>query len=249
MKIIAVCFMVVDHFGQIVLKNGIILHATRAMISDRVFSRLMSAVDICHILGRISFPIFCFLLVEGFLYTHSRRDYFRNLGLFAILSEPIYDLACSGKVFSLAQQNVLYTLLLGLAVIAVIEKYDRNIMVIVCVILAGAMLAYLGAFDGGYYGIALISVFYLLYDKPGWKYLCSVLVMYLAGLDFTLGGLIDPYFLTAVCSLILISGYNGRRGMKMKYFFYLFYPGHLLILWMISVFLWKYLLAFVSWVC
>lgn len=101
MKIVAMFFMVIDHLGQVVLKNGIILNAPYSMFTDEQFSDLMSAVNICHILGRISFPIFCFLLVEGFLHTHSLKKYFFNLGLFAIISEPIYDLACTGNVFSL----------------------------------------------------------------------------------------------------------------------------------------------------
>ena len=66
LKILAMIFMVIDHFGQVVLKNGIILNAPYSMFTDEQFDMLMSAVNICHILGRISFPIFCFLLVEGF---------------------------------------------------------------------------------------------------------------------------------------------------------------------------------------
>lgn len=58
--------------------------------------------------------------------------------------------------------------------------------------------------------------------------------MYICGLDFSLNGVIDPYFLTAVFSLLLISQYNGKRGLNMKYFFYIFYPLHLLILFFIS---------------
>lgn len=58
------------------------------------------AVNICHILGRIAFPIFCFLLVEGFFHTHNLKKYILNLGIFALISEPIYDLACAGTLFS-----------------------------------------------------------------------------------------------------------------------------------------------------
>ena len=59
---------------------------------------------------------------------------------------------------------------------------------------------------------------------PALKYTASILVMYICGLNFTISGFIDPYFLTAATSLLFISMYNGERGMKMKYFFYIFYP-------------------------
>ena len=134
LKILAMIFMVIDHFGQVVLKNGIILHAPYSMFTDEQFDMLMSTVNICHILGRIAFPVFCFLLVEGFFHTHNLKKYILNLGIFALISEPVYDLACA-------------------------------------------------------------------------------------------------------TSLLFISMYNGERGMKMKYFFYIFYPGHLFIFYLVSLIL------------
>ena len=72
---------------------------------------------------------------------------------------------------------------------------------------------------------------------PALKYTASILVMYIYGLNFTISGFIDPYFLTAATSLSFISMYNGERGMKMKYFFYIFYPGHLFIFYLVSLIL------------
>mgnify|MGYP000494316203 CR=1 FL=1 len=70
LKILAMIFMVIDHLGQVVLKNGIILNAPYSMFTDEQFDILMSAVNICHILGRIAFPIFCFFVSRGlFSYT------------------------------------------------------------------------------------------------------------------------------------------------------------------------------------
>lgn len=234
LKIIAVCCMVIDHFGQIVLKNGIVLNAPYSMFTDKQFSFLLSAVNICHILGRISFPIFCFLLAEGFMHTHNLKKYLLNLGIFAVISEPIYDLANTGELFSAKQQNVLFALFLGLAVIAVIEKYQKNVLISSASILVGAGISYICKFDGWYYGIGLISIFYLFYTMPILKYGLSILIMYICGLDFSINGLINPYFLTAVSSLLFIALYNGERGMKLKYFFYIFYPVHLLILFFLN---------------
>ncbi len=170
LKILAVCFMVIDHLGQVVLKNGIILNAPYSMFTDEQFSILMATVNVCHILGRISFPIFCYLLVEGFIHTHNLKKYIFNLGIFAVVSEPIYDLANTGNLFSLNQQNVLFTLLLGLFVIAIIKKCDKNIIISFFTILIGAIMSYICKFDGWYYGIGLISVFYIFYGMPKLKY-------------------------------------------------------------------------------
>lgn len=235
LKIIAICFMVLDHFGQVVLKNGIVLNAPYSMFTDKQFSFLLSAVNICHVLGRISFPIFCFLLAEGFMHTHNLKKYLLSLGIFAVISEPIYDLANTEELFSTKQQNVLFSLFLGLAVIAVIEKYHKNVLISSVSILAGAGISYICKFDGWYYGIGLISTFYLFHDIPVLKYGFSILIMYICGLDFSLNGLINPYFLTAVSSLLIIALYNGERGIKMKYFFYIFYPAHLLILFFFQI--------------
>ena len=109
-------------------------------------------------------------------------------------------------------------------------------MIISCAtIVIGAYISYICNLDGWYYGIALISVFYLFHDMPILKYTASILVMYICGLNFTISGLVDIYFLTAVLSLLFISMYNGKRGIKMKYFFYIFYPGHLCIFYLVSI--------------
>ncbi len=239
LKILAMIFMVIDHLGQVVLKDGIILNAPYSMFTDGQFDILMSAVNICHILGRIAFPIFCFLLVEGFFHTHNLKKYILNLVIFALISEPIYDLAGTGTLFSLEQQNVLFTLLLGLIILTIIKKFNKNVIISFLTIAIGAYISYISNLDGWYYGIALISVFYLFHDMPVLKYTASILVMYICGLNFTIRGLIDPYFLTAATSLLFISIYNGERGMKIKYFFYIFYPGHLFIFYLVNLILIK----------
>ena len=122
LKVIAVFAMLVDHIGQVVLKNGIALKASYAMFTDEQFSILLNVIDVFHMIGRLAFPIFCFLLVEGFMHTHNLRRYFLNLLIFAVIAEPIYDLANSGVLFSIERQNVIFTLLLGLIAIYFIKK-------------------------------------------------------------------------------------------------------------------------------
>lgn len=238
LKIIAIITMFVDHFGQIILKNGIILNAPYSAFSDEQFNILMSAISICHILGRIAFPIFCFLLTEGFIHTKNTRKYLINLLIFAAVSEPIYDLAFSSKFFSVSQQNVLFNLFLGLITLIFIKKFD-NILLSIIITAIIAYISFLCKIDGWYYGICLISVFYIFRENNKIKFALSALTIYICGLDFSVYGILEPNFIMSVCSLLFIYLYNGQRGKRIKYFFYMFYPLHLFILFIIS----KYLIA------
>lgn len=234
-KIIAVITMFADHFGQIVLKNGIALNAPRQLFSDYEFSILLNVIEVCNIIGSIAFPLFCFLLVEGFMHTHNLKKYIIQLGMFAVITEPIYDLSFNQSLFSLNQQNVLFTLLIGVLTLTLIKRCNHH--VISAIFLAGlsGFISYFLKLDGWYYGIALITIFYLFHDYRGLKYIFVIVAMYVCGLDYSLHAILGPYFLVSMSSLLIIAFYNGRRGLKMKYVFYLFYPCHLLILYMITV--------------
>ena len=113
----------------------------------------------------------------------------------------------------------MFTLLIGLLVIAIIKNSSNNWIVAIPIILGGAFISYICMMDGSYYGIGLISIIF----------------MFVCGLDFLICGLFDGYFLTAVFSILLISLYNGKRGVNLKYFFYIFYPGHLLGLYLVAL--------------
>lgn len=237
LKIIAIVTMVIDHIGQIVLKHGFAFHAPRQTFSDAQFDVLLKTINLCNIIGNIAFPIFCFLLVEGFLHTHNLKKYIFKLGIFSIISEPIYDLSFAGKIFSVNQQNVLFTLLLGIITLVLIKKYKNNMVYAIIIAAISGFISYILHLDGWYYGIALITVFYIFHDKQWIKYSLAIVVMYLCGLNYSIQALINPYFLSSVCSLIFISLYNGTRGMNIKYLFYVFYPMHLIILYTFTTYI------------
>ena len=243
LKLIAICAMILDHFGQVVLKNGIALKASYSMFTDAQFTYLLDVINVLHMLGRLAFPIFCFLLVEGFIHTHNLKKYLINLFIFAFIAEPIYDLSLQGTLFDINQQNVLFTLSLGLFVLLIIKRSNKNWLISSMIILVGAILSYICKMDGSYYGIGLISIFYLFYDKNYWKYIISIVYMYICGLDYSLYGIFNWYFLTAVSSVFLISLYNGTRGIKLKYLFYIFYPGHLFVFYLLSLIIEKMFLG------
>ena len=177
-------------------------------------------------LGRIAFPIFCFLIVEGFFHTHDVRRYMGRLGVFALISEIPYDLAFRGVPLEYAHQNVFFTLLIGIGMVVLLER-NREWPVKAVILLLAMWLAVLIRSDYNFRGVLLIFVFYIFHESR-W------LAVTTGGFwNFLYQGVIQKYGVLSVLPLAL---YNGERGRKMKYFFYIFYPAHLLLLYGISRF-------------
>lgn len=204
LKCIAIVSMALDHTGAVLYPSQIWLRC----------------------LGRIAFPIFCFLIVEGFFHTHDVRRYMGRLGVFALISEIPYDLAFRGVPLEYAHQNVFFTLLIGIGMMVLLER-NREWPVKAVILLLAMWLAVLIRSDYNFRGILLIFVFYIFYESR-W------LAVTAGGLwNFLYQGVIQKYGVLSVLPLAL---YNGERGRKMKYFFYIFYPAHLLLLYGISRF-------------
>lgn len=201
LKWIAIITMMIDHVGAVLYPQNLWLRE----------------------IGRISFPIFCFLLVEGALHTHNIRKYEIRLLLFALLSEFPYDLTFFGEAF-MGQQNVFFTLFLGVVMIDVME-HQKNSIYPLLGIAGTALLAEVASVDYGALGILFILCFYVLHER---KILKQVVFSAVNLWDSGMG--IQAYACLAAVPMLL---YNGKRGGRMKYFFYLFYPVHLLILYLI----------------
>lgn len=204
LKCIAIVSMALDHTGAVLYPSQIWLRC----------------------LGRIAFPIFCFLIVEGFFHTHDIRRYMGRLGVFALISEIPYDLAFRGVPLEYAHQNVFFTLLIGIGMVVLLER-NREWPVKAVILLLAMWLAVLIRSDYNFRGVLLIFVFYIFHESR-W------LAVTAGGFwNFLYQGVIQKYGVLSVLPLAL---YNGERGRKMKYFFYIFYPAHLLLLYGISRF-------------
>ena len=167
-------------------------------------------------IGRIAFPIFCFLLLQGFLYTSNRRKYVTRLGVFALVSEIPFDLALNNQLLEFGHQNVFFTLFIGLLVLMVMERYEKNPYIQLGAVAAGMGLAWLLKTDYSYHGILLIAILYFFRFYP---------------LLQTIAGCLSLLWEAPACLAFLpINLYNGKRGLSLKYLFYLFYPVHLLAL-------------------
>ena len=246
LKIIALISMVLDHISRIVLTNGIMMRATYGQISNSQWSILENVADVTFTLGRIAFPIFCFLIVEGFVHTHSLFKYMLTMLGFAFLSEGVYDYVCSGSIFSIEQQNVMFEFLLALVMLFLLRQLQKipklpkvpEIIGDLLVVFLFSVLSERFYLDGGMYGILLIAVFYFFRSYKKTRFVAVVLVLLISACHIVRGGfvfnwdnILDLTVAAEIVSLIPISFYNGKRGLRQKYFFYVFYPFHLLLLY------------------
>lgn len=174
-------------------------------------------------IGRLSFPIFCFLLTEGYYYTGSRVKYAVRLAVSAVISEIAFDLAFYGKVFEMGHQNVMWTLLIGFLTVWIADH--ASIAAKIAAAVAGLVLAESIGADYGALGVAMILTFYAFRNSKAWMTAAIVIENVTSSL---LQG-------AAAVSLIPIFFYNGKQGpKKYRYWFYLFYPGHLFLLYFLS---------------
>lgn len=212
LKWIAIITMVIDHVGAV------------------LFPHYMTF----RVIGRIAFPIFCFLLVEGFFHTRDIYRYLMRLGAFAVLSEIPYDLAFHGRVLEIEGQNVFFTLFLGVLLMYLMEK-NRNVPIRIVYVLLTMWAASVFHTDYSYRGILLILIYYLLRDKKELKASVGAAWNILLYMDIRNLARIPVQYFGAFAS-VPIALYNGERGPKIKYFFYLFYPCHLLVLYVCKLY-------------
>lgn len=140
----------------------------------------MSVYSLSRYIGRLSFPLFCFLLVEGFYHTGNLRKYVQRMLGFAFLAEIPYDLAIYGKIVKLDGQNVLFTFVIGLLVMWMLTKVELWSIPMYGIVLFGCAAAYLLRVDYSWYGILLIVVFYVFHDQKTKRNLGSCSAAFLA---------------------------------------------------------------------
>ena len=202
LKCIAILSMALDHTGAVLFPQEIWLRCA----------------------GRLAFPIFCFLIVEGFVHTHDVYRYMARLGVFALISEIPYDLAFRGVCLEFAYQNVFFTLLIGIAMMKLLSV-TRLWPEKAAILILAMWLAVVLRTDYNFRGILLIFILYVFREQ---KFLAAAAGS-LWNLLYT--GTIQRYGVFSAVPMLL---YNGKPGRRMKYFFYIFYPAHLLILYGIS---------------
>lgn len=220
LKFLACAIMLLDHIGATLIPWGTL-----------------------RIIGRLAFPIFCFLLAEGAHYTRNPRNYLLRLGIGAILSELPFDLALFGS-WSWQHQSVMITLLLGAMALLAMKRMTQPLLKILVLLLFACLADFMNTDYGGA-GVLMIALFGLTRErKYGW--VVQLLGMYLICRWIIPGGVvwfIDRYVfieIFAILALIPIWLYSGKKSTSsraVQWAFYLFYPVHLWILYLISILL------------
>lgn len=226
LKMIAVISMLIDHTAVVFIENRILRGSspyqsgtTEAMA---YFAGWRQIDMVMRGIGRLAFPIFCYLMVEGFLHTRDVRRYGARLLAFALLSEIPFDLAVFDRWFYPNYQNVYVTLFLGLLALIGLKKFQgegsmwkQALTVAVCCCGAALLKSDYGAF-----GVFFVVLLYLLYGQVRQQTI--------------LGAIALAWEVTAPLAMIPIRMYDGTRGKRnLKWFFYIFYPAHLLILYLL----------------
>ncbi len=240
LKWIALITMLIDHFGACIW-----LYQAKAGWMSFQDPNFYIPYYMLRGIGRLAFPLFIFLLAEGFYYTRNRKKYLIRLTLFAFLSEIPFDLALfltnpqvsSGQITTWAHQNVYFTLVLGflsMLLIDWIEKkdWDKKIKIIAVIgaVALPAALAQLIHTDYGAIGVLAIAVAWLLRDRRG-NLLEVTGIIFILTFSSSLEAL-------ALLDLPLIAAYRGKQGKKgNRWFFYAFYPVHLLLLFALRMLL------------
>jgi len=204
--------------------------------------------------GRLAFPIFAFLLVEGFFHTKSRPRYALRLFLLAIASEVPFDLVYGGRVFYPFHQNVIWTFLIGLGLLAANEAAKRRgspllrLVAAMGTALAGYLVGMLTMVD--YYGVGVLTVllFYFARGRKWYHFVLQAMGLWflnaelLGGLEIVIRLFGTTVFLlrqsVAVVALLPIVLYRGRQGhynRSIRFLYYAFYPVHLLLLYGIAL--------------
>lgn len=198
------------------------LLALICMIIDHIGHVFFSEYIIFRLIGRIAFPIFAYLTAKGIRYTKDINKYMLRLLVFALISEIAFDLAFSENINFLYSTNVIYTMLIATFTLSKYIKTNNFLY-----LLLGVFLSYTLDTDYNFYGVILIYIMYYVNTKP-------MILIY--GMLWTML-MIRPtsrVYLFTVIGFIILTMYNGKQGKKSRYLFYIAYPLHIFIIYIIK---------------
>lgn len=259
LKLIALITMLIDHIAAVVIwriyeASFVITGSmqTSGFIGDKLIiwvaehqDVVYSVYEIMRYIGRMAFPIYCFLLVEGFLHTRSVAKYAIRLFVFALVSEVPFDLAITSQWWNMDYSNVYFTLVIGLLLIWALsyvekfyefwqeKKWDNFLGKLIVIVAGGIVAIVLGSFaeivlktDYGMAGVLAIAVIYLFRNTREMGFALSILLLSVMS---------SSTEILALLMLVPLMKYDGTRGKNIKYVFYAFYPVHLLVLALICI--------------
>ena len=218
------------------------------MLCDHLWGTIITGNDWLTCIGRLTFPIYAFMIVEGYFHTKNLKKYVLRLLLFAVISEIPFNLAMGSSSFFPIHQNVIWSFLISIGFIHWNEKVKekqlwKRILVGLATICIGYLVGIITFVDYYNAGIFMVLVFYFFRGKKWWCYLGQFICLWyinfemLGGLSYEIDIFGQTHFIArqglALLALIPIWLYKGKQGYHSKplqYFYYVFYPLHLLIL-------------------
>ena len=215
-----------------------------SMVFDHVGDMFFPDTDWMRMVGRIAMPIFAFCITEGYIHTRNKNKYLMRMGVFALISEVPFDLAFDGKV-GLSHQNIMLSFFLAIIALMLFdlirgskdEIKGRNSVLLtilgVLAVIAMAVLAFLVKADYTMFAVASVFLFYAFKDT-------NHFVRPIPGVAFLALTRTVGYYCTTGLSIIPLLLYNGKKGKGLKWLFYIFYPGHLLLLYVLKLILTGY---------
>ena len=234
LHIMAMVFMIFDHLWGVFATDGYLW---------------MTCI------GRLTYPIFAFMIVEGYFHTKNLKKYVLRLLIFALISEIPFNLVMSSSWIAPLHQNVLWTFLIGILLIFLNEKANKKalwvrILVFIGTALLGCLLGIITFVDYNHGGILIILMFYVFRERKWWALLGQIVCLYFISVEVISGQFIpielfgktfelvvQSFCVLALIPIWLYQGKQGPYNKAIRYLYYGFYPAHLLLFALIRMFM------------
>ncbi len=230
--------------------NTLKILAMLFMLLDHLWATIIPGNQWMTWVGRIAFPIFAFMISEGYVLTSDFKKYAKRLFIFGLISEIPFNLMSTSSFIFPFHQNVMFTLLLGLLSIREIDKFKKDFRVktgIFCILKVALFLLIgtVGFVDYGAMGILVIIAFYVFRDVKFGRFfqlvsLVLLFIVFFKGDSIILYPFGREYFFPfqgfGVLAMIPICLYNGKKGADsklLKHAFYWFYPVHMAVIYLV----------------
>ena len=206
-------------------------------------------------IGRLTYPIFAFMIVEGYFHTKNLKKYVLRLLIFALISEIPFNLVMSSSWIAPLHQNVLWTFLIGILLIFLNEKANKKalwvrILVFIGTALLGCLLGIITFVDYNHGGVLIILMFYVFRERKWWALLGQIVCLYFISVEVISGQFIpielfgktfelvvQSFCVLALIPIWLYQGKQGPYNKAIRYLYYGFYPAHLLLFALIRMFM------------
>jgi len=207
------------------------------MFLDHLSYTIYGGFSWLNYIGRLAFPIFAFQITEGYVHTKDLKKYLLRLGIFAIISQAPFLLFTSTFTHKLTL-NIFFTLFAGLLAITAFDKFKNKYCGFLSVVIL-AVISEVLHFDYGWFGILIIFIFYIFKNN---QINMSLAFIFAVCLNYSIKIIQNNFYyayyilaLFTMLSIIPIILYNKKQGKSAKYLFYIFYPVHLLILYLFCI--------------